>query len=310
MKKLFVFIIAFLIAAPTFAQKKEEIVQKISALESRMNSTIDDIRQKDDALNSKIRNLESLLSSQTEMSKASSARIDNLESQLKLLKDENAKLKTSLDSLRKIQVTTISTREPDKPKTELDSIYDVLDRYGSAVTIDERAQYVRHPETTKPLMVKYYGIQYKKKTFSKSSITLSKSHYNVGDIIYISYYHMYLIKTVQGYLVDWEASVGYNPTTLNHYESTHSLVTKKFKGELSDFENVNNTYYRVILSCGPSYDGYYCWIKKGTTVARDIEKLMSDGLKHYAIVEIKGDLDSDGEYTMDLVRFIKEGWME
>jgi len=305
MKKIFTILFVITIVLPSYAQKKDEIMNKISQLETRIDSSNkalqSTISQQKSSFENQIGKIESQATTQSEMSKALSNRLDNMEKQIKKLQDENAKLQATLDSLKKKK----NTEDSYSPlTTEVDSIFDVIKHYGEAITLEERAQYVLHPEVTKPLMLKYYGNNYEKKFYDKKQITLSKFVFNNQNIVFISYYNLYLRKTGEGYKVDWEASVGYNPVTIDYYANKSSLTTLRVRANLRNFEVGNDSYYTVIAG------GYYCYLKKGTTVANEVGKLMADGKDHKAIIEIRGDLDSDGGYTIDLVKLIREGWLE
>jgi len=304
MKRIIFFLFAVVVTLPAFSQKKEEIVNRINTLETRLDSSN---RAQDLSINkveielaSRLRNLESEMAEQSKILKAQSNLVENMDRQVKSLLEKNEMMKKKLDSL---QQNVGNSSYSDPVIAELDTIYDVMRHYGEAVTIDERSAYVLHPETTLPLMVKFYGDDYQKVFYKKELITLSNSHYEIGDVIYISAYDLYLKKTDQGYKVDWEASVGYNPITMDHYFAKQMTTTTRVRATLKDLRNRDEYYYNIYIN------GKFCYLPKGTAAERDIVNLMSDGTPHKAIIEVKGELE-DGDFSVDLVKFIKKGWVE
>jgi len=305
MKRIFIIVIAMLVTLPAFSQKKEEMVNRINTLQTRLDSSNRAIQtsiyQQGSELGNRIGNMESKLSEQAEALKAQSALVERLGKQVGALLEENEMLKKGLDSLKQ----NIGSNNCSGPIiTELDSIYDVMRHYGEAVTIDGRSAYVLHPETTLPLMVKFYSDDYQKIFYEKELITLTKSHYAIGDIIHISAYDLYLKKTDQGYKIDWEASVGYNPVTMDHYFAKHMTTTTRVRATLKDLRNRDEYYYNIYVN------GKFCFLPKGTAAEREIVNLMSDGKIHQAIIEVRGEVDDEGEFSVDLVKFIKKGWVE
>lgn len=100
-----------------------------------------------------------------------------------------------------------------KPQTTNDSLMDLRQKFYSCKTWEDQLQYVIEPERVRPLMEAYY----KKETYS-STVNLDndvniKRFQGKNHVIY-KVNRNYIVQTDDGYKIDWEATMEFNPVSL------------------------------------------------------------------------------------------------
>lgn len=217
MRKTILFVVLFMIGMTTFAQSKKELQDKIAELEKQNRELYD--HSKD------------VVEKMSELS----SRMFKLQDANQALTEENNQLK---EQLAKLQAAG--------PKEEAgtfisDSIAAMLLKFYSATTVEERAKYVMDPQRVLPKMQNYYkaGIKSLNKFYWVAG---DKSNYHekeegaqhVGTSLYLLKVELVkdndvchvVIRTPQGFKLDWEATVQYGET--KDYMLTQANVGKTF----------------------------------------------------------------------------------
>ena len=202
------------------------------------------------------------------------------------------------------------------PNNETDSIIYVIQNYYKSKKWEDRLQYVINADKVKPLMADAYKDQFKSSLVEKSQINVPGNNYETGKTfkVFVTGNIVYLTKTLQGFKIDWEATIGYNEISLASFESEKSKTNTAFRAEIY----LNSTYWESYgigpsnyLSLGINSIGS-CYLALSNSRVTELKKLLADGKSHQVIVEVqyKTITTSDG-YSMDLpfvTKFIKAGW--
>lgn len=201
----------------------------------------------------------------------------------------------------------------------------VVKSYLSAGSWEDRLPYVLNPEKMKPMMKSYYKdvefskrigkISYRPENDSNgfARVYHDKSEFEERSVWYT------LKKTENGYLIDWEASVGYNPMTFKAFKAQKLTVPTKFRviaklhdptsGTLKTFGYSREELYGISLY---SFEGDYYFnghIAKFSDDGRKIYEILKDGEAHELIVTISYPLNEDYHHIW-INKFHKEGWVE
>lgn len=285
MKKVLLIVLAMAFVSTVFAQKKEELVQRITQLET----TITDMQGKIDNLNASLKNvsdantlLENKISFQETINKSNTEILQQLQKELAELK----KKQTAADP------TSIIT----DPTNEEDSIISVVQQFFGAKKLEDRLLFVYNPDKVKPLMQKYYDGNYQIIAISKNIISIPQDGYKPGDkfIIGLRGTPVYMRRTLEGFKIDWEASVCYNEESLSSYSAREGtdkiivrVVIKKLDASSYNSYGIGDNYYMV-------YTGETaCYFLKSSTVGQRISELLKGGGVARLIVEVQGATKSN-----------------
>ena len=304
MKKLFIFGLLMFVFVNAFSQKKEEMVQKITQLET----AVGELQNENKQLKADITNLQGSVKVATDANTL-------LENKIKFLEDVNKTQTESIQQLKK-DISELKKSDPNAvitdPQNEEDSIISVVQQYFGAKKWEDLLQYVYKPDKVRPLMQNFYASGYPKKPLvDKNIIAIPGSNYKVGDkfIVNISDGILYFRKTTDGFKVDWEASVCYNEENNRSYEAregTDKVVFREYFRSLSsgvwDNYGVGSNYYHV-------YDYY---VLKNSAAGKRIAELLKNNPNGIRIeVEVQGQKKSDGydsRYFMFITRIVQEDW--
>jgi len=168
---------------------------------------------------------------------------------------------------------------------DYENMEDVLRGFLGAKTIEERVKYVRHPERVKPLMNDHYG----RNEFHSHVYEKAKEYHIVpldswpfvalsalvegGESLSIL-----LENTPEGYLVDWESFVVYQPMSLTEFiekRPTEGIDLRVYGAYDNFYANEfteDQGYLCVELSERESDQTIFGYVKKGTPVASEMKK--------------------------------------
>ena len=304
MKKLLIFGLLMFVFVNAFSQKKEEMVQKLTQLET----AVGELQNENKQLKADITNLQGSVKVATDANTL-------LENKIKFLEDVNKTQTESIQQLKK-DISELKKSDPNAvitdPQNEEDSIVCVVQQYFGAKKWEDILPYVYKPDKVRPLMQKFYASGYPKKPLvDKNIIAIPGSNYKVGDkfIVNISNGFLYFRKTTEGFKVDWEASVSYEEESVDSYkarEGTDKIVFRENLGNLRssiwDSHGVGSNYYMI-------YDYY---VLKNSVAGKRIAELLKNNPNGIRImVEVQGQQkysDYDSRYFMFITRIVQEDW--
>ena len=211
-------------------------------------------------------------------------RISIMEQQLQEAKGTIATLQQENMALKKQLASDAASAA--KPMTYRDSIAAVLTEYLSAETWEGRLKNVMEPDRVRPLMEKYYQSKGYRSSIPSDVTNWSfekiqgKSHtiYKVRDGFYV-------VKTAEGYKVDWEATVEYIPFKVAEMKKVPGQEYV-FRGWMMAYQYAysNDTY--LCYSIG---DDVYVYAKKNTPVAKTLLELIPESDSSNIVVKLKYD---------------------
>ncbi|MFA5162348.1 MAG: hypothetical protein WC421_08890 [Elusimicrobiales bacterium] len=221
-------------------------------------------------------------------------------------------------------------------KVEL-SPEEVLKKYLAAKTWEERLPLVRNPNKVKSLMKEHYGENYKGPAKyiemsnpeeiienAKDNVYASRVVFERGKNVFggtvedaINYL---IIKTPDGYKIDWEASTIYNPMSWVAFKVQRPSTPNKFRvmGELSDYyddgvirQGMPGFYYSIELSAveeGKIVPLFlYAYIGKESPDGRRLFEILKDGKSKPLILELHWE---PGCAILSIDKFIQPGFLE
>lgn len=216
------------------------------------------------------------------------ARTSMLEQQLNEAKQIIATLKQENEKL-KGQLASAAAAKP--AMTYRDSIAEVLGKYFAAETWEGRLDYVMEPDRVRPLMAKYYKMNpYESSTPSDIKSWKMRRCQGKKYLIYVVRGDLYVVKTPQGYKVDWEANYEYNPTPVLEMKKIDGQEYV-FRGYIGDMQKYYSNDHFMCYSIDAEIEAY---TRKNTPVAKKLLELLPvDGYSRM-IVKLKYDkaLDS------------------
>ena len=274
MKKLFLILPMLIFMMPAFAQNKKDLLQMISDL----NQTIGELKGRVTIIEQQL--------------KESNSKVANLEQQLQEAQKTIASLNESVGKMN----FTIS-----KPMTYKDSIIAVVTDYLDCDSWQEQLKYVMEPERVRPLMAKYY----KNHTFESEIYNpLGGSNFlkiqGKNHIIYVlDDGDFYLVKTDDGYKIDWEATKRYGPT-LDEIKRNPNKEFELRTRLLNERQHIRDNYdvYTVW-----EFDYVYCETRNNSTFAKKIRSLFGDE-EVYLTIKVKYNHQETSPYG-DVLHFLE-----
>ena len=306
MKKLLIFGLLMFVFVNAFSQKKEEMVQKLTQLET----AVGELQNENKQLKADITNLQGSVKVATDANTL-------LENKIKFLEDVNKTQTESIQQLKK-DISELKKSDPHAiitdPQNEEDSIICVVQQYFGAKKWEDILPYVYKPDKVRPLMQNFYTSGYPKKPLvDKNIIAIPGSNYKVGDkfIVNISDGILYFRKTTEGFKVDWEASVCYNEEDYRSYEAREGTNKIVVRVNLRNFES--NDLWDSYGLAGKYYslNGYFYLLKNSDAGKRIAERFKTNSNGIRIMVEIQGKQISDGydsRYFMFITRIVQEDW--
>lgn len=207
MKKVFLVCVLVCLTQIVFAQKKKEMVATINELRTSVDSLQEVTSSQSETINTLKIELEDCKST-----------ILQLQENMHSLQQSTFTMKQSLASLRERQDSLI-LQQNALPKSSLtlvtakDSVVDFFIRYLACENWEDLLNYIVEPNRMKPIMKKYYDLN-NHETLSYDPTIIKNAIKNVRPNVYVvnsrdwgcqvSLY--YIVKTKEGYKVDWEAS--------------------------------------------------------------------------------------------------------
>lgn len=178
-----------------------------------------------------------------------------------------------------------------KPATYRDSIADLIEKYTNCSSWQETLKYVMEPERVRPIMQKYYAEKGFSPTIWTAEEILKEGFKRFSGKSHTIYKcrNFYAVQTPDGYRLDWEASVEYNPVSLDDLNGKVGQ-TAEIRTCINSIaaDNSNDTW-----RCYYCRD-YYLFTKTGTALDQQLYK-MQDSDK---ILKVKYMSDNQGSYFL------------
>ena len=190
-----------------------------------------------------------------------------------------------------------------KPATYRDSIADLIEKYTNCTSWQEALRYVMEPERVRPIMQKYYADQGFSPTIWTAEEILKNEafrRFNGKNNTIYKCVNFYAVQTPDGYRLDWEASVEYNPVT--HTELADKIgQSAEIRGWFHYASYYNNDYFRG-FTAGGMYGGMYdtdgnstfFLTEKGSAIDKRLFAMLKNGDDIDMILKIKSLRDSEG----------------
>lgn len=170
---------------------------------------------------------------------------------------------------------------------DYDEMEEILRGFLSAKTVEERLKYVRHPDRVKPLMLDHYRrfpIQsYQYKEVSEYTIVpLKKRPFVALDVRVAEGENLpTLLEDVEnGYLVDWESFVSYQPIAFEDYLKKRPTVPIDLRvyGSFDDFYayefREEDGYLCVRMTAKHTEKVIFGYVREGTALASEMKKYL------------------------------------
>ena len=173
----------------------------------------------------------------------------------------------------------------------------------------DRIKFVLDPDRVKPLMDELYGKieSWEKPTF-KMATKNEPAQVKIDDYVTINAMILkktqsfrgtstdwddtryYLQKTVSGYKIDWESSVGYNEMTVAAFHATKPSDSVRFRLSASlspiGIAMRNDVYNLRLKHNGQVFFGG-CYVAKNSDAGEKIYNTLKDGYEHYMVLNLK-----------------------
>lgn len=230
--------------------------------------------------------------------------INNLNQQIGQLK---AMLDTKSAQLDQANQTITALRQKlasgaaaaQKPSTYRDSIADLIEKYTSCTSWQEALRYVMEPERVRPIMQKYYADQgFSPTIWTAEEILKNEAFRRFNGKNYVIYkcVNFYAVQTPDGYRIDWEATVEYNPVT--HTELADKIgQSAEIRGYFHYASYYDNDYFRGFTAGGMyNTDGNSTFFltEKGSAIDKRLFAMLKNGADIDMILKIKSLRDSEG----------------
>ena len=185
-----------------------------------------------------------------------------------------------------------------KPATYRDSIADLIEKYTSCTSWQERLKYVMEPERVRPFMQKYYGEGFSPAIRSAEEIkNQAFQRFNGKNYVFYTCCGYYAVQTPDGYRLDWEATAQYNPVT--HTELADKIgQSAEIRGCFEYASYYKNDYFRGFRADGMrNTDGKLTYFRteKGSAIDKRLFAMLQNGASIDMILKIKSDTESKYE---------------
>lgn len=229
--------------------------------------------------------------------------INNLNQQVGQLK---AMLEAKSEQLDQANQTIADLRQKlasgavaaQKPATYRDSIADLIEKYTNCASWEEALKYVMEPERVRPIMQKYYANQSFSPTIWTAEQILKEVFKRFSGKSHTIYkcLNFYAVQTPDGYRLDWEATVEYNPVT--HTELADKIgQSAEIRGCFHFASYYDNDYFRGFTASGmynTEGNSAFFLTEKGSAIDKRLFSMLKNGADIDMILKMKSLRDSDG----------------
>jgi len=210
------------------------------------------------------------------------------------------------------------------PKTyDLSTAIGVVSAYLSASNWHDRIQYVLSESNVEEKMEKTYSSPFWKAPSFEIQASAESKDIAIGDCVIIkalienqSQSDFYVVKTENGYKIDWYASKGVNNITAVAFEASKPTARVKLRAyaQLTDYYNFEfsdsgNEFWSIELEENDTRKTFgHGYINKNSIMGKQLYELLKDGNKHKVFVEVQFPNNASGD-CFYITRLIKsDSW--
>jgi hypothetical protein len=315
MKSISLFIALFLTICVN-AQSKKELEDQILKLNNDielLKTELSSNKVKNQEISGKLNELTSKLEEcRTKYEVCSEDKLKMMERQNSLI-TQNQRFQFIIDSLK-----TLPKEENlfmvSNPKNKEDSMRMTIQKYLLTSSISERLKYIVMDKKTSDRMNSYYAEGIRPKEIKTTEIGFGKQvgvHFEV-----FANNSRYYLKNVAGtYMINWEASVGYNDVNLTTFESNGRPLTEvKVVATLRNYYNYKyedkESQYLSILLEDPISGAISGYVSRNSPLGKTMTSLLSDGQGHRITIQIAMDqnMDANGD-SCTITKLVSESWL-
>ena len=301
MKTILLTICSLLLVSLSFAQSKKEMEETVFKLDEKTKS-----------LENEILNIKTNLSNtNTTLGLVSKSNLDLekiVSAQSLLIK----KLINQNDSLLKAFSQKKVTDVIESPQNEADSIVFLIQSYYNSKKWEDRLAFVLNAETVKQHMKDYYSGQYLPAKVLNENIAIQGSNFKLNESFLVQARTregtIYVKKTADGFKIDWDATMGYNPISIKAFELGGNAQSSEFR-VTAKFTNAYpwEGYYTLYLSDNNS--GIYSFISKSSVEGKKLFEILKDGNEQPLFLQIKSDNSLVEDTTVGIItKVVAKGW--
>jgi hypothetical protein len=298
MKAITFLFMSFFLLHPLYSQSKKDLEQRIIILEEEKSQ------------------LEKIVAGHL-------ITIGNLETESKSLITKQHKI---VDSLQKqIDSLLIQTSKNDrfwgfvtKPRTEEDSIFFLIQSYFNCNKWEERIKLVSNPDYVME-HIDSFKSKYVAKNIRGERIIIQDSRFLVNQPFKVQVTgegFVYCIKTTDGFKVDWAATKGFNPISLNMFyfeketKPTDFRVHARIAPSGTYKSDIEELYLVVAISIKDPYFMDYCVIPKESDLSRSLYAILQDGDEHQLILKLRfADYQTNlNTYNSAIISGVVDSW--
>lgn len=221
-----------------------------------------------------------------------------------------SRLEKLTDSLKVMRSEALPVQDPDfitNPRNQNDSITYVLQQYYSSKRWEDRVKFVLDPDRVKPLMKEVYTNAYQSTQVPAKDFNIQGSDYKVNDRIKVIWdgYSIQMKRLVSGYFIDWEATYGYNPLSIQQLiDENRSSFTMRVFVESESNSNINDKYpesqyhrYSVRSNRGEFIEGMLFFALKSNADNQKLMNLCKDGQLHEVTLTFTEDRYDNDDFS-------------
>ena len=298
------------------AQSKKELEDQILKLNNDielLKTELSTNKVKNQEISGKLNEFSSKLEEcRTKYEGCSEDKLKMMERQNSLI-TQNQRFQFIIDSLK-----TLPKEENlfmvSNPKNKEDSMRMTIQKYLLTSSISERLKYIVIDKKTTDRMNSYYAEGIRPKEIKTTEIGFGKQ---VGTYFEVFANNTrYYLKNVAGtYLIQWEASVGYNDVNVITFTSNSGPLTElKVVATLSNYYNYeyNNkqSQYLAVLLEDPISGAINGYVSRNSPLGKTMTSLLADGQAHRIILQITTDrnMDTIGD-SCTITKLVSESWL-
>ncbi|MFM7311305.1 MAG: hypothetical protein ACKOZY_11895 [Flavobacteriales bacterium] len=320
MKDALALVILLSIAFYSNGQSKKELEEQITQLSSKLNEQAIELQTEREmlvAVQKKSQEVEanvaamqlsnaSLTSTITIMNSTIQELNKQITSQAALLSAMSKQI-DSLKTMRSVAPGSTEMSASTIPMTEDDPIYTTIQKYFACKRWEDRLVFVLAPERVKGLMKEAYASEYEQSNIDFNKMNIQGSGFKVNEHIEVMVRgdKVHLLKTNNGYFIDWEATYGYNAISLQeHIDQNKASFSMRCQIMLVDNGAFNDKYpdskyhrYFLADSNGGSFNGVIYYGLKTSEADQQIFKIAKDGQWHPVTATFDQDFNDTDDYN-------------
>jgi hypothetical protein len=303
MKTILLTIYSLLLVSLCFPQSKKETEETVFKLDEKTKS-----------LENEILNIKTNLSNANTIIGLISKNYLDLE---KTVSEQSLLIKKLInynDSLLRVFSQKKVTDVTEKPQNEADSIVFLVQSYYKSKKWEGMLDFVLNAETVKQHMKDYYSDRYLPTQITNENIAIQGSNFKLNESFIVQARTregtIYVKKTADGFKIDWDATMGYNPISIKAFELGGNAQSSEFRvtAKLSNYTVPDGYYGLSIRDDNSRINGF---ISKSSVEGKKLFELLKDGNDQPLFLQIKSDNSLIEDETVGIItKVIAKGWVK